>query len=489
MQNATRSEGPSAPAPLTVSQLAALIDRAVREHTPTGLKVVGEIGQFRERAHWYFDLKDSGAVISCVMWNSAARKLGFAPRTGQQVLATGRAEFYPPQGRTQFMVDKLEPVGAGALDLALRQLVEEARALGWLDESRKRPLPLYPRKVAVITSATGAALQDVLDTLRRRCPSLQVALVDVRVQGETAASEVARAVRVLSDDHELLAIDVVLITRGGGSMEDLWAFNDRVLAEAIVASRVPVVAAIGHETDTTLAELVADVRAATPTQAAMRIAPDADDLRRQLHSLGQRARSVIQRHVRAEYERLRSAERHARLALRDSLRSSEQRIARANIRLERARPAAIYAQREARLASAADRLARAARSRLDGEDLDTAARRLAASVGRSLLDLRTAVEAAARNLDLVGPPSVIKRGYSVTLGPDGALLRSVTGAAPGQSITTRLADGSLHSTVSAHADQPAIDHPVTPAGRSPIVRSSRRAPSRETPPDQPSLFG
>ncbi len=260
---------------LTVSRLAAMISTVVGDHLPARVRVVGEVSGARRSTHLYFGLKDAGALISAAVFASNLRKLGFEPRDGQQIVATGRVEFYEPQGRITLIVEAIEPVGQGAHELRFKQLCEELRRLGWFAAERKRPLPTFPRKVAVVTSRTGAALQDVLDTMARRCPAVGVVLVPVKVQGEGAAEQVVRALAHLAANHEKLGIDAVIVTRGGGSPEDLDAFNEREVARAIVQCPVPVVAAIGHETDTTIAELVADERCATPTQAAMRSPPTA----------------------------------------------------------------------------------------------------------------------------------------------------------------------------------------------------------------------
>lgn len=487
-ENDIKGARPSNPVPkqahLTVSQLAVLIDHALKEKLATGLRVVGEVSRFTERTHWYFDLKDAGAAITCVMWQTAARKVGFTPEPGQQVLLTGRVEYYQPYGKTQFIVDKMEPIGAGALDLAYRKLVEELRTLGWLDDARKRPLPMFPRKVAIVTSRTAAALQDVLDTIARRCPSLPLALVDVRVQGDGAAAEIAAAIRAIGRHHARLGIDAILVTRGGGSREDLWAFNERVVAEAIVNSPIPVVAAIGHEIDTTIAELVADVRAATPTQAAMRIAPDAAALRRQLSSIGGRLGTSLSRQVQLESERLRGASRHSifsdpvRLvddkqeelddrvrdlhhALREKLQTATRTLDDRARALDRHRPEAVYARRESALAHASSMLAAAA----------------AAHIARRT----TALDGSARSLDLVGPHNVLKRGYSVTLASDGTIIRSAAHARPGEHIRTRLADGSFGSIVESSGSDTSALRPM------PAARPAKRRPPADDP-DQPRLF-
>lgn len=486
-----------------------MIDRALKDALPTGLRVVGEVGQFRERTHWYFDLKDADAVVSCAMWQSAARKAGFTPRTGQQVVATGRVEFYPPQGRTQFIVDRLEPVGVGALELAYRKLLEELKALGWFESERKRQLPMFPKKVAIVTSRSAAALQDVLDTVAKRCPGLPLALVDVRVQGDGAAEQVARAIRAIGERHEQLGVDVILVTRGGGSMEDLWAFNERVVAEAIVASTIPVVAAIGHETDTTIAELVADLRCATPTQAAMRIAPDADALRRQLASLGGRLGGIVRRQVTLDAERLRGASRHAafsdpmrfvderredldiatkdmRSGITRRIESLERALEQTDRSLHRHRPDAEYARRDVRLQDAAVRLRAVMRERVRREDIEPASRALTAAMRQVLLTRSAEVEANARGLDLVGPQNVLKRGYSMTLRADGTILRSATDPRAGETIRTRLVDGTVASVVGDSGSDGVRLREVAPASPR-KVRSRGQSPAVSK--DQLDLFG
>lgn len=481
---AAGAEQSATPSPdrLTVSQLAALIDRALRDRVPAGVRVVGEIGQFRERTHWYFDLKDADAVVSCAMWASSARKAGFTPRTGMQVVLTGHVEFYARQGRTTFMVDRIEPVGAGALELELRRMIDELRALGWLNDDRKRPLPVFPRRVAVITSRTGAALQDVLDTFRRRCPALVVALIDARVQGADAAAQLTRAVRRLSLMHAELGVDVVLLTRGGGSIEDLWAFNDRSLAQAIVECSVPVVAAIGHETDVTVAELVADVRAATPTQAAMRIAPDAAAIDQQLRSLGRTLAFRCARVIRGGVDELDTLSRHLRSGQRMILQGKAGRLDRLGARLEQHRPAAVYARREARLDAAAGRMRSAMNRVIERSELSEAAERLTRSVKGMLAGHETSLSAAARSLDLVGPSSVLQRGYSMTLKADGTVVRRTTDVGPGDLVQTRLADGSFGSIVQGGKG---LHGPVQATVRAAGIRRRKT----DVTGNQPGLFG
>ncbi len=460
--------------PLRVSELSELIDAALKSGVPRQVRVLGEISNFRDQTHWWFALKDEHARLDCVMFATAARRLAFRIDNGQEIVATGRVEHYAKQGRTQMYVERIEPVGAGALELRFRALCEELRALGWFDESRKRPLPLLPRRIAVLTSRTGAALQDVLDTMKRRCPAVEIALVDVRVQGDTAATEIARALRWVSDNHRSLALDAVLVTRGGGSIEDLWAFNERVVAEAIVRCAIPVVAAVGHETDTTIAELVADLRAATPTQAAMRLAPDRAALEQQLL---QRQRRLTT-HLRHYLDIARRDLDRADLArsLNDALAAQRLRLERATARLAHARPQGQAAARRARLAETRARLHAVIRARLLGHDLPARQRRLDNASIAILRQARMRTDSLSRALDLASPTNVLKRGYSLTSLEDGRLLRDPSEARPGDQLITRLALGLVRSTVD-HSHAP----PPTPR------RDSRSAPPRARP-DQMDLF-
>lgn len=445
----------AAPANLTVSQLAALISDAVQGVTKQSIRVVGEIGNFTDRTHWYFAIKDAEAVVSCVMFAGAARKhsAGFVPQPGQQVVVTGKLDFYKPQGKVTLIVERIEPVGQGALEIAFRKLCEELRALGWFAPERKRELPVFPRRIAVVTSRTGAALQDVIDTARRRCPAVEICLIDTLVQGAGAAPGVAAAVNWVSRHAAKLGIDALLVTRGGGSMEDLWAFNERIVAEAIVHCSVPVVAAIGHETDTTIAELVADLRAATPTQAVMHLTPDREALVEQLAASQSRLTSLVKRAARERGAHLAALVKHLGSAGEASTARRRRRLDSASARLERHRPTAIYAQRRAALERAAQELHDSIKARLNREPID----RLAIDLSRAVQVAgdRRAEQLAAmqRQLDLVGPIGVLRRGFSVTLNAAGDAVRRPLDARPGEQITTRLADGTLRSVVEGRSDE------------------------------------
>ncbi len=424
--------------PLSVGAVSGLIRTALAENLPTRLRVVGEVSNFSNRTHWFFSLKDEQATLSCVCFASAAREVDFPMANGLAVVATGRIDYYDAQGRLQLYVDALEPVGQGALELRLRALCEELRKQGYFDPARKKALPVMPRRVAVVTSRNAAALQDVINTTGQRWAGCQLLLYDVRVQGEGAGSEIANAVRALSQDGQRLGIDAIILTRGGGSIEDLWAFNERVVADAVHECAIPIVAAIGHETDTTVAELVADVRCATPTQAVMTLIPDQAALEHQLQQLSYRLTLVLKRQYQLGYERYRAVCRHPIIR----------------------RPQSLVEQSAQRLEDASDRLDRAMQQRVrSNED------RLAA---------------LGRHLESVSPKSVLTRGYSYTLGPGGGVVRSVVSVKRGDRITTVLADGRFDSTVDGDGrDQPAQTKPT---------RVSRKQGRRVKENDQPALF-
>jgi exodeoxyribonuclease VII large subunit len=266
--------------------------------------VAGEIANLRRQAsgHVYLSLKDDEATIGAVLWASQARRLKFALEEGQEVVARGFVEIYPPHGKYQLVLQEVEPRGAGALAVLLQQVKERLQADGLLDPARKRPLPFLPRRVGVATSPTGAALRDFLRVLHGRFPSLPVLVAPCRVQGEGAAATVISAVRALCRAR----VDVVVVTRGGGSQEELWAFNDERLARALAACPVPVVSAVGHEVDVTVADLVADVRAATPTHAAQLVAPVRDELVARVVGLRARADRALASIVDARRRELRA---------------------------------------------------------------------------------------------------------------------------------------------------------------------------------------
>lgn len=470
---APRREVPAAPggdAPWSVSRLAGEIDSALRKSIAASVRVVGEVSGFRDRTHWYFDLKDEGAVVNCVMFASVARKISPAPREGELVVVKGRVEFYAKGGKVSFILESLERAGEGPLDRAFRELSATLKAQGYFDIERKKALPRFPRRIAVVTSRSAAALQDVINTRDRRCPAVGLVCIDVPVQGAAAAPVIARAIELASRHRQRLGIDAVILTRGGGSKEDLWCFNERVVADAILGCDIPLVAAIGHETDTTIAELVADERCATPTQAAMRLVPDKKELLRQVDSTYRRlavslarGAQVAERNCSIIAHKL-SAATHARS------RFAHGSLAQLELRLERLRPQAVHARMIARVESAAARLHRAMQSATEIDTKIPAARMLA-SARASLRDRALRVDAIEKHLNAIAPQRVVERGFSITLDAKGKLVRSVSDVRSGEALRTRVADGTIDSTVGNAAPRA----PISRSGAS-RARSSRGQP-------------
>lgn len=435
--------------PVTVSALAAQINEKLAGAFPATVKVLGEVSNFTNRTHWYFAIKDAGAVLNCVMFAGRAKSHRFVPANGQSVVVTAKVEVYEAQGKLTLIVEKIEQVGIGALDEAYQRLVAELRTLGWFDPERKRQLPIFPRRLAVITSRTGAALADVRNTALRRCPGVELCLIDCLVQGAAAAPDVARAVAWVSENAEREGIDAILVTRGGGSMEDLWAFNERIVAEAVLNCRVPVVAAIGHETDTTIVELVADARASTPTQAAMLLTPDREALRQELLQNGRRLYTTVKRDLLSLREGLDRQRRSLSSAQRERVSALGTTLARLAARLERCRPAAQHARRRAAVDVCAGRLKSAMRS-----TLREAGQRIAGLIERAGSAERAVLNTHAnrlaslnRQLELVGPVSVLRRGYSVTYDARGRVVRGPQDVKTGEQMVTRLAEGQIESVV------------------------------------------
>lgn len=435
---------------LTVTQVTLLVKDTLADHTPKPLKVVGEISNFSERGHWYLSLKDEENVLNAVMWKSAAGKVGFMPQRGMQVVATGRLDYYGPQARLQMYVDKLEPVGQGELELKFRQLCDQLRELGYFAAEHKQPLPTFAQHVAIITSEKGAAVQDVIRTARHRWPGVRLSVVDVPVQGASAAPKIAAAITAVDAHHEAMGIDAIVLTRGGGSIEDLWAFNERVVADAIYNATVPVVAAIGHEVDTTIAELVADLRCSTPTQAAERLVADRAAEQQRLDQLTHRLRTGLRRRAEVSRSRVEAVRRHV------FFRQPEARVAMLQEQLPR------YAER-LRLA-AGERLrlnrdrVRESRQRLSElspkpriamarQSLEALRDRLGVQAAQHHRQALTRIRSLGRQLEAVGPRSVLKRGFSYTTDEAGRLIRQPDDVAPGDRVTTHLADGQFDSQV------------------------------------------
>lgn len=483
---------PGDTAPLTVAQANKLVKDTLARTLPTKVRIVGQVSNFTDRSHWFFSLKDATASLRCVCFASVARKSGVPMADGLEVVITGRFDVYDAQGQLQFYVDKLEPVGQGALEMQYRALCEKLRGLGYFEADRKKPLPLLPRKVAVVTSRAAAALQDVINTASRRWAGCQLFLVDVRVQGAAAAPQIAQAINSLSQDGGKLGIDAIILTRGGGSIEDLWAFNDPAVAQAIYKCKLPIVAAIGHETDTTIAELVADVRSSTPTQAAMTLIPDQQTWDHQIHQHQRRLGLLMQRIVEHATHRLDAAARHT--MFRRPVNMLDPLAARLQLLSDQLQSSmtTTISERKNHLENLTRHLGAIgpeSEIRNQHRRIESFEARLGAAAQRTLGQRREQLAAASRHLQAVGPAKVLGRGYTYTLDAKGRPIVSASALSPGDQLTTVFADGKVNSITQGNDQSPPNASPK-PAAPKPATKKTRRKKNdASSSPQSPGLFG
>jgi exodeoxyribonuclease VII large subunit len=460
---------PSAPAPTpdaapriwVVSELLRAA-RLALESRFTDVRVEGEISGLKRSGggHLYFCLKDAQGQLDCVIYAREAARLRFQVEEGMAVRARGRLTLYEARGKFQMTVAELEPTGAGALALAFEQLKTKLAAEGLFDAARKRALPFFPRRVGVVTSATGAVIRDIVRVAHRRCP-VPILLAPTPVQGEGASIAIAAALRRLA---AVADVDVIIVARGGGSLEDLWAFNEEPVARAIFACRVPVISAVGHETDFTIADFVADVRAPTPSAAAERAVPVLAELRAELALTGRRAGRATAEHVRAH----RHALERARARLGDPRRLLDERRQTLDDAAERARRqlARRLATTRADLRALETRLLRAHPQRrvLERRNALAALRHRLEVVPRAeLARRRHVVDAARGKLEALSPLNVLERGFSLARLADGRVLTRAEDARPGDEIRVRLRRGELRAEVrEAVPEAPGDDAPAAP---------------------------
>ena len=388
----------------TVSQLTAEIKESLASDF-SKIWVRGEISDLTRAGsgHLYFSLKDSSARLSCVIWQSTARRIRDPLQEGQEIVCQGSIDVYPPRGAYQLIVSNVAPVGVGALQLAFQQLHTKLKTRGWFDPQRKRHLPGFPRRIGLVTSSEGAAVRDFLEVLGRRWPVAEVLLSPTRVQGDGSAQEIAKAIRLAGRVRPVL--DVLAVCRGGGSAEDLWSFNEEIVCQAIVESPIPVVTGIGHEIDVTLSDLCADVRALTPTEAAERIAPHRAEWLNQLRDIRARVSALV-----------------------------AQRVNRAQLQLD-----AVAAR--AALSRPLDRIHHW------GMRLDESAMKLRHAIHQQLERSKRDFQVLASRLESLNPLGVLARGYSVTRSDAHPVLNDVKQVNVGELVTTRLATGLFTSRV------------------------------------------
>ncbi|SMC24374.1 Exodeoxyribonuclease VII large subunit [Andreprevotia lacus DSM 23236] len=430
--------------------------RDVLEGSFPVLWVAGEISNFKryDSGHCYFSLKDAGAQVRCVMFRNRAALLDFQPREGAQVEVRAVVSLYEARGDFQLTIEAMRPAGLGALFEAFEQLKKKLAAEGVFDAARKRPVPAFPRAIGIVTSLKAAALRDVLTTLRRRMPGLPVILYPCAVQGASAANEIAAAINAASARAE---VDTLLVCRGGGSIEDLWSFNEEVVARAIAACSMPVVSGVGHETDVTIADFVADVRAATPTAAAELVSPNRQELQLRVAHLQARLARALRRQIEARMQKLDGLQRRLRHP-GEALQRRREHLLRARSSLQRA-IGQVLEQRRQRLLR--DRL------RLDHLAPDMAQRRLrlARQAERLAITMQQQQARRTQRLALLGarlaalnPTAVLARGYALVEDKAGHVVQAAAQLQRGDAVRIRFADEAVDAQVTAtpHDSQPQL---------------------------------
>ncbi|MCL6481818.1 MAG: exodeoxyribonuclease VII large subunit [Firmicutes bacterium] len=432
----------------SVSELTLRV-RDLLEAEFCDLWVEGEISNFREAqsGHYYFTLKDARAQLRCVCFRTQARLLKFRPEDGLHVRVRGSLSVYEARGEYQLYVDVLEPVGLGALQLAFEQLKRKLEAEGLFDPAHKKPLPLLPRRVGLITSPTGAAVRDILRVLRRRHPNLYLLLFPVRVQGEGAAREIAEAIAWF---NRAATADVLIVARGGGSLEDLWAFNEEIVARAIFASRIPVISGVGHEIDFTIADFVADLRAPTPSAAAEMLVRTRQEFESHIAELHRRL--VQQMRLLLSGWRQQFSELQTHRAFRrveDRLREFRQRLDEAFFALGQALQRRTDSLRQRFRLAAARLTAYDFRSRMAHlrSRLEQRRAELAARAERLLTEKRHHLSRLRVQLDERSPLRVLERGYAIVFDAAGRIVRTSAQLAPGDPLRIQLARGRLTAEV------------------------------------------
>jgi len=428
--------------------------RGVLEGRFPRIQVLGELsGLTRYRSgHWYFSLKDAQSTVSAVMFAGDNKNVRFPVKDGMQVTCTGKVSIYEANGRFQYIVQSMQLTGAGELAAAYEALKSRLEAEGLFDRARKKPLPPWPRSVGVVTSMDGAAIRDILSVLERRAPDLHVVIAPARVQGPGAAADVAAALQRLDSSGK---VDVIILGRGGGSVEDLWCFNEEVVARAIAACRTPTVSAVGHETDVTISDWVADRRAPTPSAAAELVAPDRNELRERLLHVHARLLRATRGRLDAARLKMLRVERQMPHP-RQILQRASQRLDDVESRLHGAMGRALK-QRKVKHSLIAARLSAAHPSvalRHQRAALQRAEKLLVESMRSTMFDARARLVKAAASLEALSPLSVLTRGYSVvTRERDGAVVQAPADAPPGESLLIRLKDGTLVAQSRGKAEQ------------------------------------
>jgi len=433
----------------TVSGINSLIKGVLADTLPEKLIIKGEISNWKHHSsgHCYFSLKDENAVLNCVMWSSDFRLVKFKPADGIAVFASGFIDVYEPQGKYQLYVEKLEPAGVGALQLAFEQMVKRLAAEGLFDEAHKKSLPPYPQRIGILTSESGAAIGDIMHSITTRWPCVRLFLYPVLVQGEGAAEQIAEAIRDINRRNKELKFDLLIVGRGGGSLEDLWAFNEEVLTRAIYNSKIPIISAVGHEYDTTIADLVADKRAATPTKAGVVAVPDVKEVMEQLNYFANRIVSETKWKIQSCGEDLRNILASS-VFKRPMLlvQNSQQQVDELGSRMGQFLKSKLLISQK-RLHEVYDKVIRIEPQRFLGKlsvELNTIQNRTNTAMQMVLNKRRMQITAQENRLAGLNPKSVLQRGYSITkVAKTGLLVRKREDVEFGDSIVTELAHENL----------------------------------------------
>ena len=433
----------------TVSQVNSLIKAAIEEKLPSRLIVKGEIRDFKRHSsgHCYFSLKDESGILPCVMWASKFKNVKFSPEDGIEVLTTGFIDVYTTGGKYQFYAEKLEPAGVGALQLAFEQMVKKLQQEGFFDEIHKKALPPFPSRIGILTSETGAAVHDIVDSINSRWPCVQLFLHPVPVQGEGAAAKIAATLNDINRRNSQFKLDLLIVGRGGGSLEDLWAFNEEVLARAIFNSKIPVISAVGHEVDVTIADLVADARASTPTKAGVVAVPDMQEVLGQLNNFERRLSVRIQGTIQLAIQNLKTI--MASSVFRNPIllvRMAEQQLDEISSELAETMKT-LFSESRRLLSKSYEQIVSLEPHRLIGKkilDLNNLHNRTNTAMNSIINNRQMQLTAAANRLRGLNPKSVLRRGYSITTSKKtGHLVRTSQDIQIGDSLITELTEENL----------------------------------------------
>jgi exodeoxyribonuclease VII large subunit len=432
----------------TVSQLNSTVRRLL-ESEFSGIWLTGEISNFVRPAsgHWYFSLKDDSSQIRGAMFKGNNRSCGIKPQDGMQVLVRARISLYEPRGDYQIIIEQMEPAGDGLLKQQFEQLKNRLAAQGLFAQAHKKALPPAISRVGVITSHTGAAVKDIISVLKRRAPQLEIIVYPTSVQGHPATQQIAATIELADNRNE---VDILIVGRGGGSLEDLWCFNEEIVAKAIYQCNIPIVSAVGHEIDVTISDFVADVRAATPSAAAELISPDSTVLVQNIDQYNQQLLSAFSRRLNdAKNSRLLLEQQLLRLHPQNVLNSHAQKVDELSMRLNNA----ILSRNNASKANQAQwqnrfKLAQTAINIPHKQSqLTNLSEQLNQFIQQQLVECRNKLDSNAKHLDIVSPLSTLKRGYSITMDQQRQVVKSVEALNCGDIIESRLADGTIKSRV------------------------------------------